>query len=99
MELPCCKLKCCQVMFEENACCKSIGKIGLPYFDENRGTIMICAAILSFISLILSIVPVVSTSLNVDDVKNTAWTYGEGGDFEIWIGLNKVITLQIITNT
>lgn len=57
---------------------------------------MICGAILSFISLILAIVPVVSTSLNTDDVKNTAWTYGESGDFKIWIGLNKVCINKII---
>jgi hypothetical protein len=90
MDPPCCKLKCCQTLFEENSCCTSIGKIGLPFFDKNRGTIMLSAAALSFLSLILAIVAVVSTSLNNDDVKNTAWTYGESGDFKIWIGLNKV---------
>ena len=83
-------VKCCRVMFEENPGCKSIGKIGLPYFDKNRGPIMLFAATLSFVSLILAIVPVVSTSLNNDDVKNTAWTYGETGEFKLWIGLNKV---------
>lgn len=33
---------------------------------------------------------VIPHARNTDDVKNTAWTTGESGDFKIWIGLNKV---------
>eukprot|EP00602_Paraphysomonas_sp_CaronLab_P005842 CAMPEP_0185038128 /NCGR_PEP_ID=MMETSP1103-20130426/33407_1 /TAXON_ID=36769 /ORGANISM="Paraphysomonas bandaiensis, Strain Caron Lab Isolate" /LENGTH=202 /DNA_ID=CAMNT_0027576421 /DNA_START=134 /DNA_END=742 /DNA_ORIENTATION=- len=46
-------------------------------------------AVLSFISLIFSIIPVVSASFNEDDVQNTSWTYGKtSDDDEIWIGLS-----------
>jgi hypothetical protein len=90
-DLPCCKLKCCRVLCEENPFCVSFGKIGLQYFHENRGVIMKVAAVLNVIALVLSIIPVVSTSLKTDDIKNTAWTYGESDDFKLWIGLNKVI--------
>lgn len=91
LDPPCCKLKACKFVFEDNPCCKSVGKVGLPYFHENRGFIMLTAAFLSFISLVFAIVPVVSTSLRNEDVKNTAWTYGESDDLKIWIGLKKVV--------
>ena len=83
LEPPCCKLKCCKVVFEENACCKSIGKVGFSYFDENRGRVMLFAAFLSFVSLIMAIVPVVSTSLDSTNVKNTAWTYGNDVNYTL----------------
>ncbi len=88
----CCRLKCCRVLCEENILCVSLGRVGLPYFDENRGTIMLFATVLNVIIVVLSIIPVVSASFNTDDVQNTAWTYGESNDLKMWIGLNKVLS-------
>lgn len=46
---------------------------------------------LAFVCVILSIIPVVSQSKVNADVKNTHWTYGEGGDVKVYVGLEKVV--------
>jgi hypothetical protein len=91
-EASCCKNKYCKLICEENTACSTIGKFGLSSFDRHRGKIMLTACFLSIVSVILDIVPIVSTSFNRSDVQNTAWTYGESesGD-KLWIGLNMVV--------
>ena len=52
---------------------------------------MLSMAFLAFVSVVLSIIPVVSQSRVNSDVKNTHWTYGAGGDVEVYVGLEKVV--------
>ena len=52
-------------------------RVGVKWFADNRKMVMLVTAFLSFICIILSLVAVVGLSTTQDDIKATAWTYGE----------------------
>jgi hypothetical protein len=73
-----CSLLLCSFLVHYNVMikcsCKNVGKWGTEWGERNRGPLQFLGFWLSFISIILLIVPFVSLSHNPGTVKNTSWT-------------------------
>lgn len=101
MEPPCCMIPGCRFLCEKNFICVNLGKIGLKFFDDNRGPIMLFTAFIAILCTLLTIISLIGASYETENIKNCAWSYGEtdNGD-EIWVGLSAfVIEAGGVTDT
>ncbi len=92
IEPPCCMIPGCRFLCEKNPVCVNLGKIGMKYFDVNRGPIMLFTAFVAILCTLLTMVSLIGASYETDNIKNCGWTYGENdnGD-KIWAGLNAFV--------
>lgn len=77
---PCLYNNTCRSCLSENNCCncpcscKNVGKWGTEWGERNRGPLQFLGFWLSFISIILLLIPFASLSHNPGVIKNTSWT-------------------------
>uniref|UniRef100_A0A7R9U6N9 Uncharacterized protein n=1 Tax=Pinguiococcus pyrenoidosus TaxID=172671 RepID=A0A7R9U6N9_9STRA len=96
---PCLRLSKFYKLCETSSVCKLTGGLGPPGLQLYRVPIMYAAAAVSFISIILCIVPLVSFATDADTVRNVHWTHAKGrtfvGDvrvdsFDVYISLRAI---------
>mmetsp|Transcript_3339 Transcript_3339/g.3306 ORF Transcript_3339/g.3306 Transcript_3339/m.3306 type:complete len:245 (+) Transcript_3339:42-776(+) len=88
----CCKIPGARTYCNYSCCCISVAKFGFSFFDKHRKYVFFSLAALSVIALIFASVSVASLSLSTSVVKDTYWTYGTADGFEVYVGINKVVT-------
>lgn len=91
----CCKIAILKRIGEDSSPCVSCGEIGIHSIEPYRKEIFLTSAILSLISLIMTLYSTLALSSDVDVVKATHWAKAdlksEFGDGTIFFGLRGVV--------
>jgi len=89
---------------ETSDACKKLGGIGNTKWTKYRVPIMLAASFVSFVCMILQLVPVISITTSADTIRDVFWTKGSGTirvangtnlDVDLYIGIKAtVISLE-----
>jgi hypothetical protein len=89
---PCCAIPGARNYCNNNCCCSNCAQFGFNFFHQYRSKIFVFTSFLSFLALILAAICLASLSYSEDTIRDIYWTKGKSSNYEIFIGLNKVVT-------
>ena len=72
---PCLKIPCCHSCLETSSCCQRFGTVGISSLDAQpkRAKIMYAASFLSFIGMVIQIVPLFALSSSLSTLSDVHW--------------------------